>query len=716
MATNINTILSWFKTGLKPTQAQFWASWQSFWHKDEQIPQSNITDLTSTLNAKAEKSQLEGHNHDPNAHEEAIGEKLDKGGYTGTAKDIDERIAAIENPDRVLKFGTINIAGLAITIEANAFAWVLNKVTYLIPDAFTETIPAATAGMYRNDILVGNQFGQYSIIEGIEAANGEAAAEPAVPTGTIKLGFISVFGTAIASFGSTPSIEKTTMVDADRIVIDDSADSFSKKSVKWVSIKTSLKTWFDTIYLTQNSNQEVSGVKTFLAGKLGLRNAANTFTSFFANSNTAARTYTLQNRNGIIADNTDLATKQSTFTGIANYIVKSLDSSTLISSRLFDNGTFFGIGTYRTPVKDFTLGNQTNREIGVENSENTTKGRDLIISAGKTINFIIDSSFVKISPSVGFPSYDMTASSNNVYACNASKIFKQSGGTGPFLDIGIVTRNYRAITSTITNDIYVSVKDGDIYKQINESGSFVALGQTPRNYTGMCSSPNGDVYASVSNGDIYKQTGGNGDFLPLDQTIRTWGRMAAAPNGDIFALDSSSIYKQLGGVGDFIFYKTGAYGGIVIAPNNNLYAAIGINIYMQTNSDGAFNLTDSVLAPIWGMASFVNGNIYAGDYSNNIYVQQNSDTGIPNLDGGTLKLKSGTGKGNAQSKIEFITGQKLSSGTDMQIETLRGFIDENGHMIWTNMPTFSDNSAALAGGLPVGCEYKTATGDRKIVY
>ncbi|MWB96770.1 hypothetical protein GON26_20605 [Flavobacterium sp. GA093] len=248
MATNLNTILSWFKTGLKPTQAQFWASWQSFWHKDELIPQSNIADLISTLNAKAEKSQLEGHNHDPEAHSESIGEKLDKGGYAGTAKDIDERIAAIENPDRVLKFGTINIAGLAITIEANAFAWVLNKAAYLTPDAFTETIPAATAGMYRNDILIGNQFGQYSIIEGIEAANGEAAAEPAVPSGTIKLGFISVFGTAIAGSGSTPSIEKTTMVDADRIVIDDSADSFSKKSVKWVSIKANLKAWFDTLY------------------------------------------------------------------------------------------------------------------------------------------------------------------------------------------------------------------------------------------------------------------------------------------------------------------------------------------------------------------------------------------------------------------------------------------------------------------------------------
>lgn len=35
--TNINQILEWFKTGKKPTQAQFWATWGSFWHKHEGV-------------------------------------------------------------------------------------------------------------------------------------------------------------------------------------------------------------------------------------------------------------------------------------------------------------------------------------------------------------------------------------------------------------------------------------------------------------------------------------------------------------------------------------------------------------------------------------------------------------------------------------------------------------------------------------------------------
>jgi hypothetical protein len=75
MATNINTILNWFKTGLKPTQAQFWATWASFWHKDEQIPQNSISGLENSLNTKAEKSQLDGHLIDPNAHAELFDKK-----------------------------------------------------------------------------------------------------------------------------------------------------------------------------------------------------------------------------------------------------------------------------------------------------------------------------------------------------------------------------------------------------------------------------------------------------------------------------------------------------------------------------------------------------------------------------------------------------------------------------------------------------------------
>ncbi|MDA6067984.1 hypothetical protein NJT12_00005, partial [Flavobacterium sp. AC] len=71
MAT-LTEIYDWFMTGKKPTQAQFWETFSSFRLKGDSIQQSDITNLSNTLNAKAEKSQFDAHKADPNAHPEII--------------------------------------------------------------------------------------------------------------------------------------------------------------------------------------------------------------------------------------------------------------------------------------------------------------------------------------------------------------------------------------------------------------------------------------------------------------------------------------------------------------------------------------------------------------------------------------------------------------------------------------------------------------------
>ena len=43
--TDKNTIYSWFQTDAFPTEAQFKATWDSFWHKSEFIPISRILGL-----------------------------------------------------------------------------------------------------------------------------------------------------------------------------------------------------------------------------------------------------------------------------------------------------------------------------------------------------------------------------------------------------------------------------------------------------------------------------------------------------------------------------------------------------------------------------------------------------------------------------------------------------------------------------------------------
>jgi hypothetical protein len=61
---SLTTIKNWFKTGLKPTQAQFWDVFDSFRHKDDAVPAAEVSGLDSLLVQKVETSHLT----DPNAH------------------------------------------------------------------------------------------------------------------------------------------------------------------------------------------------------------------------------------------------------------------------------------------------------------------------------------------------------------------------------------------------------------------------------------------------------------------------------------------------------------------------------------------------------------------------------------------------------------------------------------------------------------------------
>lgn len=100
-------------------------------------------------------------------------------------------------------------------------------------------------------------------------------------------------------------------------------------------------------------NKDATGGYTGLTlFKINFKNVLNTFTSFFTNSNTAARTYTFQDRNGTIADDTDLADKQSTLVSATN--IKTVNSNSLLGSGNISVGTILGTvgitGTYGIPI------------------------------------------------------------------------------------------------------------------------------------------------------------------------------------------------------------------------------------------------------------------------------------------------------------------------------------------------------------------------------
>lgn len=65
------------------------------------------------------------------------------------------------------------------------------------------------------------------------------------------------------------------------------------------------------------ANKNASGGYVGLdAFKIQIKNTLGTFISLIGNANTAIRNYTLQDRDGILADDTDLATKQATLTDV----------------------------------------------------------------------------------------------------------------------------------------------------------------------------------------------------------------------------------------------------------------------------------------------------------------------------------------------------------------------------------------------------------------
>lgn len=90
------------------------------------------------------------------------------------------------------------------------------------------------------------------------------------------------------------------------------------------------------------SAQTVSGAKTFLDSTLLLRNAANTFSAQFTNTNTAARTYTLPNATGTVALTSDITgTNSGTNTG---------DQTITLTGAVTGSGT----GTFTTSLGSFT--------------------------------------------------------------------------------------------------------------------------------------------------------------------------------------------------------------------------------------------------------------------------------------------------------------------------------------------------------------------------
>ena len=116
--------------------------------------------------------------------------------------------------------------------------------------------------------------------------------------------------------------EKTTLVDADEVTGQNSENLFSLLRIKLSNIYNYVKAKTDLVYQAIGSyelttNKDISdGYAGLTLFKINFRNIANTFTSFFTNSNLATRTYTFPDKNGTVAMTSDITgTNSGTNTG-----------------------------------------------------------------------------------------------------------------------------------------------------------------------------------------------------------------------------------------------------------------------------------------------------------------------------------------------------------------------------------------------------------------
>lgn len=710
---NLAQIYDWFMTGKKPTQAQFWASWGSFWNKEETIPQSAITNLTTVLNAKTENDQFNAHKVALDAHTNLFLGKEDK----------DQKGAAN------------GYAPLDATIKIASDY--LNIVNDLVTGGATSLASAETVKNLKT------QINAINLLLTSDNLNLDTVQEIVDAIETVQTSLSTILVNDLTTGGTTKALTaemgKTLKGLIDGMNTGKQAALVSGTNIKTVNGVTILGSGnLLTPDMDTTSSQTVSGLKTFLNGLFGLRNIANTFTSFFTNSNTASRTYTLQDRNGTLADLTDIASvntnKMNVPTGgIINYLPKFLTATTQGLSRLWDTGTFFGFGTVNAPIKDLTLGNQSDRSIGIELSESTVKGRDLVINAGATINYLLSATLQPTVEPRTFLNMWKDPNSNDIYGATwDAGLYKQIGGTGAFLSDTTIGGQCLCGTMAKNGDRYLASYGGQIYIRASGQSTYVIVSNSPSlPWTIMTATPNGDVYAScgqVASGgwgnntsDIYKRTAGSGDFVAMGFTGRGY-RVFGSPNGDVYAtVRLGSIYLISVGTSVFtdLLQTARLWEGMAFNASGSVAYAIvnGGDIYKRESSVGNFIATNQPTVKYWSSILINNFEImYASGYLVNLHMVSLASLGTVDLDGGTLKNVAGTGKGTGKSRWQVSTGQKTTSGTDMQIETKRLEIDENGHFQLFTMPAYADNAAALAGGLVAGKFYRTSTGVLMITY
>lgn len=148
--------------------------------------------------------------------EKSLVDKLDRGGYQGTAQILDDRITVLENPDVVLKYSddsTETLTGLNLSLLEDAYEWRINGIVTDNAAAYNTTLVEASDGFYKFALLQGNVNGTYSIKYSEETA--EIGSIPVADDGNIALRAYLIFG---------DTVDSSTIIDTSIIYLPNPGD------------------------------------------------------------------------------------------------------------------------------------------------------------------------------------------------------------------------------------------------------------------------------------------------------------------------------------------------------------------------------------------------------------------------------------------------------------------------------------------------------------
>lgn len=187
---------------------------------------------------------------------------------------------------------------------------------------------------------------------------------------------------------------------------------------------------------------------------------------------------------------------------------------------------------------------------------------------------------------------------NDIFACvETTDIYKQTNGTGAFVDLNVTHRAYRGVTGDGLGNVYACTSGpgaGRIY--IWNGSDFVEDHASNKDFRGICLDPiSGLMYLCVYGGDIYTYNGTT--LTALGGTSRNWTDITADASGNIWAAASGvDVYKRTLGAGAFAASTLGAksFNGLKYNDSKDyLYCSVSGGVY-RANGTTSYSDGDKV--------------------------------------------------------------------------------------------------------------------------